>query len=93
MVAAKLANMRQGERVDLEPSANLQKVSQSGAADLLNVSTRAVASAAKVRNEGTLELINAVERGVLPVSSAAQIASAPATAQHALIADAPSGKA
>jgi hypothetical protein len=30
--AAKLANMRQGERTDIEHSANLQKVSQSEAA-------------------------------------------------------------
>ena len=53
MVAARLATMQQGGRTDLEPSANLPKVSQSEAADLLNVSTRAVTSAAKVRNEGT----------------------------------------
>lgn len=37
MVAAKLANMTQGARTDLEPSANLQNVSQSRAAELLNV--------------------------------------------------------
>lgn len=41
-VAAKLANMRQGERTDLEPSANLPKVSQSEAADLLNVGERTI---------------------------------------------------
>jgi hypothetical protein len=32
MVAEKLANMRQGERTDLEPSVNLRKVSQADAA-------------------------------------------------------------
>ena len=52
-IAAKLANMQQGERTDFEPSANLPKVSQSEAADLLNVSTRTVEGAATVRNEGT----------------------------------------
>jgi hypothetical protein len=44
MVAAKLATMRQGERTDLEPSANFQKVSQADAAKLLNVSPRSVAA-------------------------------------------------
>ena len=58
MVAARLAAMQQGERTDLEPSANLSKVSQSEAAEMLNVGmlnvgTRTVASAATVRNEGT----------------------------------------
>ena len=49
-VAAKLANMAQGARTDVEPSANLQKVaiSQSEAASMLNVSTRSVSDAAKV---------------------------------------------
>jgi hypothetical protein len=40
MVAAKLANMRQGERTDVQPSANLQKVAQADAARLLSVSAR-----------------------------------------------------
>ena len=48
MVAAKLANMTQGQRTDIEPSANLQNVSQADAAEMLNVSTRTVAAAAKV---------------------------------------------
>src|ERR1019366_5159604 len=33
MVAAKIANMKQGERTDLEPSANLPKVAQDAAAE------------------------------------------------------------
>lgn len=49
MVAAKLANMTQGQRTDLEPSANLQNVTRTDAAALLNVSTRTVAAAANVR--------------------------------------------
>ncbi len=51
MVGAKLANMRQGERTDVEPSANLPKVSQEQAAELVNVSTRSVTAAAKVEAE------------------------------------------
>ena len=42
MVAASIANMRQGERTDVEPSATLRKVSQTDAADLVNVSPRSV---------------------------------------------------
>ena len=54
MVAPSIANMRQGERtdVDVEPSAMLQKVSQSDAAGLLNVSERTVQKAASVREHG-----------------------------------------
>ena len=51
MVAGRLANMRQGTRTDLEPSALMQEVpqdieiSQEQAAELLNVSERSVRSA------------------------------------------------
>ena len=48
MVAATLANMRQGERTDLEPSENLPKVSQAQAAELLHVSERGVLSGQRV---------------------------------------------
>ena len=37
------ANMRQGERADVEPSANLPKVNQTSAADLPQASPRSVA--------------------------------------------------
>jgi hypothetical protein len=47
-VAARLANMRQGERTDLEPSANLPKVSQPDAAKLLTVSERSLRDAKAV---------------------------------------------
>ena len=42
LVAAKLANMRQGERTDLEPRPKLSKVSQAEAAKKLNVSRTSV---------------------------------------------------
>lgn len=74
MVAAKMANMEQGHRSDLQPSANLQKVSQEDAAKMLNVSTRTVASAAKVRKEADPEVVQAVERGVISVAAAADVA-------------------
>ena len=77
MVAAKLANMPQGARTDREPSANLQKVSQSKAARLLNVSLRSVADAKKVIERGTTELARRVNRGEIKVSTAAKVSGKP----------------
>jgi ParB-like chromosome segregation protein Spo0J len=51
LVAAKLANMRQGERTDLRPLAHLHKVSQADAAALLHVSPRSLAEAARILRE------------------------------------------
>jgi len=73
MVAAKLANMQRGgdrpsdSDVNFD-SANLHirnEVSQSEAADMLNVSTRSVASAAKLRDNAPPELQQAVEHGAV----------------------------
>jgi hypothetical protein len=72
MIAAKIENMRQGERTDLEFNANLHKVSRGEAARLMNVSPRSVASAAQVLEHDTPELIAAVERRKLSVSAAAR---------------------
>ena len=82
MVAAGLATMRQGERTDL---AQKCAVSQLAASDLLNVSRRAVQQAAKVAGSGTPGLIDAVSRGPLPVSTAAEAAELPAPAQDRLV--------
>jgi hypothetical protein len=76
MVAAELATMKQGERTDLEPSANLQKVSRTDAAESLGVSVRSVAAAAKVKNDAP-ELVEPVRDGKLSVSTAARIAEYP----------------
>lgn len=86
MVAAKLANMRQGERTDLAPPANLPKVSQESAAGLLNISERSVRSAKTVVAEGSPELQRAVETGELKVSAAAGIARLPKPEQAELVA-------
>lgn len=70
LVAAKLANMRQGERTDLvEPSANLPKVSQSEAAELLNVSERSLRSAKVIEQEAP-ELLTAIQEGRITVGKA-----------------------
>jgi N6-adenosine-specific RNA methylase IME4 len=86
MVAAKLANMRQGERTDLEPSANLRKVDQASAAALLNVSERSVTSAHAVREHGDPELVRAVEAGQIKVSVAADIATESPEQQREIVA-------
>jgi N6-adenosine-specific RNA methylase IME4/ParB-like chromosome segregation protein Spo0J len=87
MIAARLADMKQGERTDLEPSANLPKVDQASAAEKLNVSTRSVGSAAKVLRTGTKVVADAVASGRVPVSVAAKIADLPSVVQDKIIAD------
>ena len=77
MVAAKLANMRQGARTDLQPSANLPEVSQPEAAQMLSVGERSLRSAKKVLTSGTPELARAVEQGKVAVSLAAIAAQLP----------------
>lgn len=93
MVAANLANMRQGARTDLEPSANLPEVSQSSAAKMLNVSERTVRDAVAVKNEAAPEIRQAVEQGHMAVSVAAKAASLPAEDQREIAQKATSGDA
>jgi hypothetical protein len=81
MAAAKIANMRQGERTDTEPSANLRKVSQADAARMLNVSERSVTDAVKVIKKGSKEIAAAVTDGKLSVSQAAVAADLDAANQ------------
>lgn len=70
VVASRLANMRSGERTDLEPNANLQKViSQPEAAKMLNVSTRMVASV-KAIEKAAPEKIKDIESGKTTVHQA-----------------------
>jgi hypothetical protein len=82
MVAARIANMRQGERTDLEPSSNLNKVSQADAAEMLNVSRHSVVNANKVQNQAEPELVEVVDRGTLPVSQAVKAVEAPPETQR-----------
>lgn len=83
-VAANLASMRQGERTDVEPSAKLQKVAQGVAAERLNVSTRLVADAVKVKRAAP-EVFRAVEQGRIPASSAAKLLVLPPEEQKRVI--------
>jgi len=92
MVAANLANMRQGERTDVE-SANLQKVAQDQAAKRLNVSPRTVADAVKVKRDAAPELRKAVEQGHIAVSVAAKAVSFPSQDQRDIAEKAMAGHA
>lgn len=56
------------------------------AADLLNVSRASVASAATVLAQGTPSLVDAVDRGAVRVSTAADIATLPPTEQEEIVA-------
>jgi hypothetical protein len=71
MIAARLANMRQGERTDL-PSIEGRLVSQQQAAELLNVGVASVERAKIVHEQGEPELVAAVERGEVSVSGAVE---------------------
>lgn len=73
MIAAKVANLENGQKASF---ANLQSraVTQSEAAELLNVSPRTVADAKAVQTHGAPELIQAVEKGEVAVSTAAVLA-------------------
>lgn len=76
-IAAELANMAMGHNQH-RGSANLQthQVSQSAAADLLNVSTRQVATAAKVKDEAP-EIFDAMKSGNISANLAAQVLDLP----------------
>lgn len=81
MVALSLANIQLGQFAGNQhkPSANLQtpQVSQSQAADMLQVSPRSVATAAKVEREAPAEVAEAVKSGAMSLNLAAQVAELP----------------
>lgn len=69
MVAARIANMRQGERTDLEPSEIFPKVSQKDAAKMFGISDKLLRGAKKIIEEGTPEQIESVQKGQKTVST------------------------
>jgi N6-adenosine-specific RNA methylase IME4/ParB-like chromosome segregation protein Spo0J len=81
MVAAKLANLRDGQRADLVEGLPIGRASE-----LLNVGERTVARAREVQERGVPELVSAVERGDISVSAAADVATQPIEAQREIVA-------
>ena len=96
MVAAKLANMPRGgdrpsEKDSNFESANLPnripEISQSEAANLLNVSPRSLRTANKVKEQAEPELVEAVANGQVSVSAAAMATALPREEQQAIMAE------
>ncbi len=83
MAAARMANMRQGERTDLSPIG--EKFSQARAASMFSVGKRSVERAKAVFESGTDELVQAVDRGAVKVSDAAAVAHESHAMQHRLL--------
>jgi ParB-like chromosome segregation protein Spo0J len=74
MVAAEIANMRQGARTDIAPDGAM---SQSNAARLLNVSRRSVQRAAALRESAGPTLVGMIKRGEVTVHNAAALVELP----------------
>jgi N6-adenosine-specific RNA methylase IME4 len=91
MVAAKLANMRQGERTDL-PSIEGKSISQTDAAMMLNVGRASVERAKTVQRDAVPEIVKAVEQGQLAVSLAARASKLPEGEQRKVAEQAATGK-
>ena len=80
--------MEVGRNWEDSNSANLpnNKTTTTEAAALLNVSPRSVTSAKKVHDQGTDELLAAVDAGEVSVSAAAEIATLPEPEQKKTLA-------
>jgi hypothetical protein len=81
MVASRLAKMERGR-----PSDNSANLRNKDATEMLNVSTRSVESARAVRDKGDESLVESVERGVVSVSAAADMATLPKQEQAEIVA-------
>ena len=72
MIAARLANLHNGQRADYAAASQICKpVTQAQAAELMNVSPRSVAHAKTVQERGSAELQKAVDAGEISPSRAA----------------------
>jgi len=92
MAAEMVATMRQGERTDLEPSANLHKVDLATAAAMLRVSIRLVKAARALRAKGSPDLVQLVQRGALAVSAGEKAAQLDPAGQARVVQLATEGK-
>jgi N6-adenosine-specific RNA methylase IME4 len=83
MVAARLAKLDDGQR---QVGKFADVPTQSQAADMLNVSERSLRTAKSVQEQGSPELIAAVESGEVSISAAADIATLPKPEQTEIVA-------
>ena len=79
MIAKRLATLSHGQK---KADAQICASSQAEAADLLKVSRRSVQHAAIVLEKAVPELVQAVERGEIPVSTAARLVHMPKARQR-----------
>lgn len=84
LVAARIANLADGQRKSASPIGEA-RVSQQDAAELLNVGKRSVERAKDVIDRGAPELVKAVERGAISVSAAKQATTLPQRDQQAVV--------
>lgn len=83
-VAARLAKLPRGANQHTEISAS--SITQTQAAEMLNVSVDSVQFARKVEEHGAPELIAAVEAGEASISAAAEVATLPKEEQAEIVA-------
>lgn len=84
MVGSKIAKLKHGGDRKSDQAANLP-VSQSKAAEAMNVGERSVRDAKHVIDQGVPELIEAVESGDVAVSAAAEVAKLPKSEQKSIV--------
>jgi N6-adenosine-specific RNA methylase IME4/ParB-like chromosome segregation protein Spo0J len=89
-VAAKLANMKSGERTDLAPI-GARSISQDDAAKMLRVGRMSVTRAKRVQDKAVPELRDAVEGGHLTLAAAAQATCLDPAIQTTIAAEARKG--
>ena len=77
MIAAKLAELKQGGDRRSDQTANLRVETQAEAAKKLNVSERSVSTARRIIKKGTPELVAAVASGEKSLNTAAKIITMP----------------
>lgn len=82
LVAARIANLSNGQRA----SEISEAVTQPAAAALLNISADSVGFARQVLSDGAPEVVRAVERGEVAVSTAAQIVDLEPNVQAEIVA-------
>ena len=82
MIAKKLAKLKVGDNQHSKEGRQICRPSQEEAAKLLHVSPRSVRHAAIVQEQAAPEMVEAVERGEIPVSTAARLVHMPKARQR-----------